>query len=30
MQGIVPNHALNGVPEWGYGVTTWSFASAAD
>jgi hypothetical protein len=21
--GIVPNHALNGVPEWGYGVTTW-------
>jgi hypothetical protein len=21
--GIVPDHALNGVPEWGYGVTTW-------
>jgi hypothetical protein len=21
--GIVPNHALNGVPEWGYGVTPW-------
>lgn len=21
--GIVPNHALNGVPEWGYGITTW-------
>ena len=21
--GIVPNHALNGVPEWGYGVTGW-------
>ena len=21
--GIVPNHALNGVPEWAYGVTDW-------
>ena len=21
--GIVPDHALNGVPEWGYGVTQW-------
>lgn len=21
--GIVPNHALNGVPEWAYGVTEW-------
>lgn len=21
--GIVPNHALNGVPEWAYGVTPW-------
>ena len=21
--GIVPDHALNGVPEWGYGVTPW-------
>jgi hypothetical protein len=21
--GIVPNHALNGVPEWAYGVTGW-------
>jgi hypothetical protein len=21
--GVVPDHALNGVPEWGYGVTTW-------
>jgi hypothetical protein len=21
--GIVPDHALNGVPEWAYGVTTW-------
>ncbi len=21
--GIVPNHALNGVPEWAYGVTKW-------
>jgi hypothetical protein len=21
--GIVPNHELNGVPEWGYGVATW-------
>jgi hypothetical protein len=21
--GIVPNHALNGVPEWGFGVTPW-------
>ena len=21
--GIVPNHALNGVPEWSYGVTNW-------
>jgi len=21
--GVVPNHALNGVPEWGYGVTDW-------
>jgi hypothetical protein len=21
--GVVPNHAVNGVPEWGYGVTTW-------
>jgi hypothetical protein len=21
--GIEPNHALNGVPEWGYGVTPW-------
>jgi hypothetical protein len=21
--GIVPNHALNGVPEWAYGATNW-------
>ena len=21
--GIIPNHALNGVPEWAYGVTDW-------
>jgi len=21
--GLVPNHTLNGVPEWGYGVTDW-------
>ena len=21
--GMVPNHALNGVPEWAYGVTDW-------
>lgn len=21
--GVVPDHALNGVPEWGYGVTSW-------
>src|SRR5579863_497815 len=21
--GVVPNHALNGVPEWAYGVTDW-------
>jgi len=21
--GVVPNHALNGVPEWAYGVTRW-------
>ena len=21
--GIVPNHTLNGVPEWAYGVTDW-------
>jgi len=21
--GIVPNHSLNGVPEWAYGVTSW-------
>src|SRR5579871_6259196 len=21
--GIVPDHALNGVPEWAYGVTDW-------
>jgi len=21
--GIVPNHSLNGVPEWAYGVTNW-------
>jgi hypothetical protein len=21
--GVVPDHALNGVPEWGYGVTPW-------
>jgi hypothetical protein len=21
--GIIPNHALNGVPEWAYGVTEW-------
>ena len=21
--GIVPNHTLNGVPEWAYGVTSW-------
>jgi hypothetical protein len=21
--GVVPNHALNGVPEWAYGVTEW-------
>jgi hypothetical protein len=21
--GVVPNHALNGVPEWAYGVTPW-------
>jgi len=21
--GIVPNHSLNGVPEWGYGITNW-------
>jgi hypothetical protein len=26
--GIVPNHALNGVPEWGYGVTKWFEAGA--
>jgi hypothetical protein len=21
--GIIPNHALNGVPEWAYGITDW-------
>jgi hypothetical protein len=21
--GLVPNHTLNGVPEWAYGVTDW-------
>jgi hypothetical protein len=21
--GVVPNHALNGVPEWAYGVAPW-------
>ena len=21
--GVIPNHALNGVPEWAYGVTSW-------
>jgi hypothetical protein len=21
--GIVPNHTLNGVPEWAFGVTNW-------
>lgn len=21
--GVIPNHALNGVPEWAYGVTDW-------
>lgn len=21
--GIVPNHTMNGVPEWAYGVTDW-------
>jgi hypothetical protein len=21
--GITPNHTLNGVPEWAYGVTDW-------
>src|SRR5208282_5637468 len=21
--GIIPNHTLNGVPEWAYGVTPW-------
>ena len=21
--GVIPNHALNGVPEWAYGVTEW-------
>jgi hypothetical protein len=26
--GIVPNHALNGVPEWAYGVTDWFEAGA--
>lgn len=26
--GIVPNHALNGVPEWGYGVADWFEAGA--
>jgi len=26
--GIVPNHALNGVPEWAWGVTDWFEAGA--
>jgi hypothetical protein len=26
--GIIPNHALNGVPEWAYGVTDWFEAGA--
>jgi hypothetical protein len=26
--GIVPNHALNGVPEWAYGVADWFEAGA--
>src|SRR5271165_6713010 len=26
--GIVPDHALNGVPEWAYGVTDWFEAGA--
>jgi len=21
--GLIPNHALNGTPEWGYGITDW-------
>lgn len=25
--GVVPNHALNGVPEWAYGVTPWMEAA---
>lgn len=26
--GVVPNHTLNGVPEWAYGVTDWFEAGA--